>query len=123
MAAPKRTSHDYEQMLLASAREAVEIAKGNREPARSETRELTARSASVTPPPGYDGPGVIRVRKKMKVSQAVFASMLNVSPSAVRAWERGARAPDGPSRRLLEMADESPQLLLGRMRPKSKATR
>ena len=28
MAAPKRTSHDYEEMLLASAREALEIARG-----------------------------------------------------------------------------------------------
>jgi putative transcriptional regulator len=117
MATPKRTSHDFEQMLLASAREAVEIAKGNRKPARIETREHTARSTSVAPPPEYDAPRVVRARKKMKVSQAVFARMLNVSPSAVRAWERGARAPEGSARRLLEMAEESPQLLLGRLSP------
>ena len=115
MATPKRTSHDYEQMLLASAREAVEIAKGNREPARIETRELTARSASVSPPPRYDASEVIRIRKNMNVSQSVFADMLNVSPSAVRGWERGARVPDGASQRLLEVAEDSPQVLLGRV--------
>jgi putative transcriptional regulator len=117
MAAPKRTSHDCEEMLLASTREAVEIARGNREPARIETRELTARTASVTPPPRYNATKVIRIRKNMKVSQAVFACMMNVSASAVRGWERGAREPDEASQRLLEMAEESPQLLLKRVSP------
>jgi putative transcriptional regulator len=48
----------------------------------------------------------------MRVSQSVFASVLNVSPATVRGWERGARKPDGPTLRLLELAERQPQALM-----------
>jgi hypothetical protein len=37
--------------------------------------------------------------------------MLNVSASTVRAWEQGAREPDGPTRRLLQVAELHPEAL------------
>jgi DNA-binding XRE family transcriptional regulator len=53
------------------------------------------------------------LRDGLGVSQAVFADLLNVSLSTVRAWEQGQRRPHGPSLRLLEVAEEEPRALLG----------
>lgn len=105
-------AQEYEAMLLASTREAVEIAGGRRAAARIETRERTARDAEITPPPAYTAKRVAQLRKRLKLSQPVFAAALNVSASTVRAWERGARVPDGPSLRLLEVADRHPNDVL-----------
>ena len=38
-----------------------------------------------------------------QISQPVFASLLNVKPATVRAWEQGQRTPDGAPARLLEI--------------------
>jgi len=38
--------------------------------------------------------------------------MLNVSGSTVRAWEQGAREPEGPTLRLLEIAEKNPAVLV-----------
>lgn len=51
------------------------------------------------------------IRKKTKLSQAVFAKLLNVSPSSVRQWEQGARVPTGSTKVLLELLDKSPHIL------------
>ena len=41
------------------------------------------------------------IRKNLKVSQTVFAQLLNVSPSSIRQWEQGKRQPTGATRVLL----------------------
>lgn len=52
-------------------------------------------------PRKFSAAGVKAVRKRMGMSQVVFARVLAVSPATVRAWERqGARSP--MARRLLE---------------------
>src|SRR5581483_8158248 len=61
--------------------------------------------------PIYDAEAVRAIRKRLDVSQAVFAEALNVSTSTVRSWEQGQRVPDGASRRLLEVADREPAVL------------
>jgi putative transcriptional regulator len=105
----KVTDENFGDVLLSSAEQALEIARGARKPARVRIRERTARETVVAPPPSYDAGGVRRIRLRLRVSQTVFAGLLNVSPATVRGWERGARVPDGPSRRLLEMAERHPQ--------------
>ena len=52
-----------------------------------------------------------KIRKKTKLSQAVFAKLLNVSLSSVRQWEQGARVPTGSTKVLLELLDRSPHIL------------
>lgn len=54
----------------------------------------------------------MKVRESLAVSQPVFASMLNVSRSTVRAWEQGARDLEGAALRLLEVADGHPEVLV-----------
>ncbi len=44
---------------------------------------------------------VIRARTRM--SQAVFAAILNTSTSTVQKWEIGAKRPSGPSLKLLNV--------------------
>jgi len=51
------------------------------------------------------------IRKKLKVSQTVFARLLNVSPSSIRQWEQGKRQPTGATRVLLELLQRSPNIL------------
>ena len=49
-------------------------------------------------------PSTIRtIRQKSKMSQATFASALNVTTSLVSQWERGEKKPSGPSLKLLSL--------------------
>ncbi|MGH7578498.1 MAG: helix-turn-helix domain-containing protein [Longimicrobiales bacterium] len=83
-------------------------------------RPITTREADVAPPPVYRATDVRRIRKRMRLSQTLFAKALNVSGVTVQAWEQGKRTPDGPSLRLLELASRTPStfiaLLTGRDR-------
>lgn len=54
---------------------------------------------------------ILALRKKMKLSQAVFAAVLNVSPSSIRQWEQGKRTPSGSTQVLLELLEKSPHAL------------
>ena len=54
---------------------------------------------------------IIAIRKKMNLSQTVFAKVLNVSSSSIRQWEQGKRKPSGSTKVLLELLEKSPELL------------
>lgn len=99
-------------LLIQSLQEALAIARGEKEPVRVNSYPLSARRARVPPPPGYGGEDVRRIREGLGLSQSVFGQLLNASVNTVKAWERGVRTPDGPSLRLLEMAEKHPDLLL-----------
>jgi len=96
--------------LIASMREAVKIEAGTLRPARRHRR--TVADTSVNPPPEYSSARVRALRERLQLSQPVFARALNVSVATVRGWEQGARVPDGPSRRLLELVDREPRVVL-----------
>ena len=51
------------------------------------------------------------IRKNIKVSQSVFAKLLNVSISSIRQWEQGNRKPSGSTVILLELLQKNPELL------------
>ena len=51
-------------------------------------------------------PAQIRsLRRKARVSQAVFAAVLNTSVSTVQKWEVGDKRPSGPSLKLLNLIE------------------
>ena len=57
-------------------------------------------------------PGAIReMRRSLALTQAEFASLLNVSLQAVTHWEQGLRPPSGAVRRLLDFVAASPGLV------------
>jgi len=43
------------------------------------------------------------IRARTRMSQAVFAAVLNTSTSTVQKWEIGAKRPSGPSLKLLNV--------------------
>jgi putative transcriptional regulator len=49
---------------------------------------------------------ILQVRKQAGVSQAVFASYLNVTVGLVSKWERGEKHPHGPSLKLLTLVQK-----------------
>ncbi|PZQ14846.1 MAG: transcriptional regulator [Rhodanobacter denitrificans] len=53
----------------------------------------------------YDAAKVKALRKRLHLSQAVLASVLNTSASTVRKWEVGDKRPSGPSQKLLDLID------------------
>ncbi len=86
-------------------------------PLRTRTVARTARQARVVAPPLYDSARIRAVRARLALSQPLFAAALNVSPQTIKAWERGARVPDGPTLRLLELAEEHPEAFLAKVHP------
>ena len=112
---PRRANSDCGELLVASLREAVEIREGRRKPAKLHRLRVTARDVGVAAPRDCGAREVLSIRKRLRLSQTVFARALNVSPATVRAWEQSARVPDGPSLRLLEIADRHPEILLESM--------
>lgn len=71
------------------------------------THRLTARAASMT------GDEIAVIRSQLNVSQAVFAELLNVPKATAVAWERGLRLPSGAAVRLLQIARDNPEALIG----------
>jgi putative transcriptional regulator len=57
----------------------------------------------LTPVEELSAEDIRKIRLKSKVSQAVFARYLNVSPGVVSQWERGEKSPSGASLKLLTL--------------------
>jgi putative transcriptional regulator len=55
---------------------------------------------------------VAALRRRLCVSQAVFALLLNVPKSTAISWERGVRRPSGAALKLLRLAESRPEVLL-----------
>ena len=83
--------------LLKSLQEAVQMEKG-----LLKGRETFRRLSK--PAPKWTKTGIKKLREDVfQMSQPVFASLLNVKTTTVRAWEQGQRSPDGAASRLLEI--------------------
>ncbi len=55
---------------------------------------------------------IVRIRKRLGVSQAVFARVIGVARDTEISWEQGRRTPSGPALRLLEIAKRHPEHLV-----------
>lgn len=82
--------------LIASAKEALEIAEGRRDP------------AAVFVPESID---VAAIRKRQKLSQAEFANRYGLSAGTVKDWEQKRRQPDRAALLLLKVIDQAPDLV------------
>ncbi len=77
--------------------------------------KLTLRTAtrSLPPPVKPLTPSQVRsIRRKLNVSQPVFAAMMNIPTVTAASWERGRRRPTGAALRLLDIARKHPEVLL-----------
>lgn len=57
-------------------------------------------------------PSVAEIRGRIGLSQSQFAKLMGVSVRTLQDWEQGRRAPSGPARTLLIVADRNPRALL-----------
>lgn len=92
-AARKRTAG---QEIIASLREAVRWAKGEK---------VSVRITRVSVP----SVDVREVRQRLKLSQSQFAARFGFAPASVRNWEQGRTRPDGPARVLLAVIAKHPE--------------
>lgn len=97
--------------IIQGLQEAIRHARGEDTGARAHIVErTTARKAYVERPPWYPPYLIREIRQKLGVSQAIFAQMLGVSASTVRAWEQGKREAEGPVGRILQLAEMHPEI-------------
>ena len=54
----------------------------------------------------YDAQRIKAIREKARVSQAVFAAYLNITPSTIKQWEQGSKKPRGTSLKLLSLVEQ-----------------
>lgn len=79
------------------------------------SRKLTLRTKTVALPPRVKplSPAQVRaIRKRLNVSQPVFAAMMNIPTVTAASWERGRRQPTGAALRLLDIARRHPEVLV-----------
>jgi DNA-binding transcriptional regulator YiaG len=98
---------DYENMSLAE-----QIKSGLRDSIAFTRGQLALPTTRLpAPPPPIRATGIIRIRKRLNMSQNVFAATLNVSPKTVQSWEQGVRRPSQGTLRLLEIFDRQPDVV------------
>ena len=61
---------------------------------------------TVPPVPALSARQIRAIRTRTRMSQAVFAAVLNTSTSTVQKWEIGAKRPSGPSLKLLNIINK-----------------
>ena len=92
------------QELISGLKEVLADSKG--------AKKLRATALEIAEPAkAWRREQIARLRKEVfGVSQPIFAALLSVTASTVRAWEQGQKTPSGAARRLLEIAALAPEL-------------
>jgi putative transcriptional regulator len=87
--------------------------QGLTEAADYQQGKISARKNKLTikPVDTFNTDEIKRIRQKTRLSQAMFAGSLGVSPKTIEAWENGRNKPEGASRRLLEIVRDDPGFL------------
>lgn len=83
--------------LVESMKQMDEIVKGERAPSREFYVDATM---------------IKDLRKRTKLSQAKFATLLRVEVGTLRNWEQGRREPTGPAKALLHAIRKDPEHVL-----------
>jgi putative transcriptional regulator len=74
--------------------------------------QLSLRTVELPAPPPSASPKQVRaLRRRLRMSQSVFAATLNVSPKLVQSWEQGARQPGRGDLRLIQIIERDPKLV------------
>ena len=89
--------------LMKSTQQAVEHAQGKRNDLRT--------TLLPKPPAQMKADDIVKLRKRLECSQAVFANVLNISVKTVQSWEQGAGQPSGAALKLLAIAEKNPKVL------------
>ena len=88
------------------------LQKGLQESVAYSRGEINLKTTDLPmPPPKAGANQVVDLRKRLGMSQALFAATLNVSPKTVQSWEQGIRKPADAALRMLQVISERPQVV------------
>ena len=75
---------------------------------------ITKRNKFLVPvePEKMNASEIKKIREKLSLSVSVFASVMNVSPKTVEAWEAGTNEIGGSALRLLDKIKKNPDIIL-----------
>ncbi len=92
---------------MAKCDSGTEILEGIREVKAHKAGKIRLRTRQLkSPVPTQE------IRNRLQLSQAAFASLMGVSVRTVQDWEQGQRAPSGPARSLLRIAEQYPEVFI-----------
>jgi putative transcriptional regulator len=94
---------------------AEQIRKGLEEAIQHAKGEITLKTYTLErpdPPPEIKADELTKLRLESKMSQAVFAQVLNVSTKTIQSWEQGSRKPSQPALRLIQLFRQDPSFVL-----------
>ena len=105
MATAQRKQKRMVDGLMQGLQETLEHSRGERK-LREHTVEIPG------PAPKWTAAQIRHLRKEQfRVSQPMFAALLNITTSTVRAWEQGQKTPSGAASRLLQLVAMDTRLL------------
>jgi len=85
---------------------AYDMAKALQKVGAMDTVTMREIEALCLPPKRrFEAADIRKLRESKKMSQAVFAAVLNVGVTTVQQWEMGQKKPSGPSAKLLDLLD------------------
>src|SRR5580692_1585891 len=70
------------------------------------TTKRSFDASCLATPPLLKPQQIKKLRRRLRVSQPVFARYLNTSESTIEKWETGAKQPSGMARRLLAVVEK-----------------
>ena len=82
-----------------------EILEGIKEIKKHKKAKIKLKTHALTEPSPPS-----EIRRKLKLSQSAFASLMGVSPRTIQDWEQGRRKPQGPAKSLLRIAEQHPEV-------------
>lgn len=96
---------DYEKMNVFE-----QVREGLKDGIARARGELSLKTTTLpAPAPRLSRNRVVAIRKRAGMSQAVFASFLNVPKRTLQSWEQGARTPKAGEARLLQIFEAAPE--------------
>jgi len=114
----KRKKHsEFFELVHDALKEGVEALEAG--------QTLTTREVEIPDPPAEMSAGEIAAfrKKKLGVSQRIFAGILNASPQTVHAWEQGRKKPSGIALRLLRLMESRPEIVADEIGLRGKRSR
>lgn len=99
-------------LLLESLRGHADTLEG-----RAKVTMRTTTLSLAKPAPALRARDISAIRTRLRLSQPVFASILNVPVATARSWEQGTRSPSGAALRLLELVRRRPAVIVGEFAP------
>lgn len=77
-----------------------------------DTPKLTKRELAEMRPVGVAGEiDVAAIRRKLNLSQSVFATRFGITLAVLRDWEQGRRRPDATARAYLKVVGKQPEIV------------